>query len=548
MKKLIGSVFFSMVAVLCLALLPVRVQAAKDGYFTYIVSRETATITECSVSASGDITIPDTLGNYPVTSIAHYAFEDCINLTGITLPNSITSIGDSAFAYCVSLTTISIPDSVTNIGDAAFANCTNLTAITLPAGITCLNRATFENCTSLVNVTVPNSVTKIQTGVFAGCSSLSNITLPDNMVCLDSCAFLGCSGLTSITIPNGIGTIADSTFKDCTKLSSVSIPGSVKIIGFGAFENCTSLAGVYISDLSAWCQIYYNDSKDNPLSLAGNLYLNGNLVTELNIPDSVKYIYKGAFYGCTSLTSVTLPSGTRDLEGRVFDGCANLNRIVIPQTLTDCIGPYAVPECPHILFEGTKEQWENIDKEDSSLSPNAVVTYNYAEGMDYHVYDGNSDTVCNACSATRLPIHTHTWDAGKVTQHPTQSAAGIMTYSCTACGASKTETIPQLTPAPTESVITQPAATDTTEPANTDATESAGATETTGATESTEISHPTEMSEPTQPSEYSPGQDSEKPASSSGSQTATIILATVMLLAGGAGFFLWKKGILIIKH
>ena len=41
---------------------------------------------------------------------------------------------------------------------------------------------------------------------------------------------------------------------------------------------------------------------------------------------------------------------------------------------------------------------------------------------------------------------THTWDAGKVTQEPTETAEGVKTYTCTVCGATKTEVIPKLTP------------------------------------------------------------------------------------------------------
>ena len=46
-----------------------------------------------------------------------------------------------------------------------------------------------------------------------------------------------------------------------------------------------------------------------------------------------------------------------------------------------------------------------------------------------------------------MPATGHKWDAGKVTTEPTASAAGVKTYTCTVCNATKTETIPKLTPA-----------------------------------------------------------------------------------------------------
>ena len=67
------------------------------------------------------------MGN-SVTTIGYYAFQDCISLTSITIPNSVTSIGQSAFGG-TSLTSVTIPNSVTSIGDYAFRYCSNLIEI-----------------------------------------------------------------------------------------------------------------------------------------------------------------------------------------------------------------------------------------------------------------------------------------------------------------------------------------------------------------------------------------------------------------------------------
>ena len=40
--------------------------------------------------------------------------------------------------------------------------------------------------------------------------------------------------------------------------------------------------------------------------------------------------------------------------------------------------------------------------------------------------------------------HQHTWDEGKITKQPTTSEEGVKTYTCTACGATKTESIEKL--------------------------------------------------------------------------------------------------------
>ncbi|MGM9553533.1 MAG: S-layer homology domain-containing protein [Faecousia sp.] len=60
--------------------------------------------------------------------------------------------------------------------------------------------------------------------------------------------------------------------------------------------------------------------------------------------------------------------------------------------------------------------------------------------------DGETTYTCTLCGAIKTePIsstQTHTWDAGAVTREPTCAADGKTTYTCTICGAIKTEPIP----------------------------------------------------------------------------------------------------------
>ncbi len=65
--------------------------------------------------------------NEGVTEIYGGTFENCINLTSVTLPESLEFIQPMAFAGCTNLKTLNLPESVTEIGGLVFDGCTNLT-------------------------------------------------------------------------------------------------------------------------------------------------------------------------------------------------------------------------------------------------------------------------------------------------------------------------------------------------------------------------------------------------------------------------------------
>ena len=107
----------------------------KEGYYTYTVTDGKATIEKCDKAISGDITIPDKLGGYPVEHIGYKAFSTCNSLKSITFPNSINFINDYAFYQCKELSSIIIPDSVRTIGANTFSYCEQLTDVKLPANL-----------------------------------------------------------------------------------------------------------------------------------------------------------------------------------------------------------------------------------------------------------------------------------------------------------------------------------------------------------------------------------------------------------------------------
>ena len=305
------------------------------------------------------ITIPNS-----VTSIGSEAFKDCSSLTSINIPNGVTTIGRGAFSGCSSLTNITIPESVirigthnsnhyngyenvgtfynctslstvtingnnlTLIGDYAFCDCSSLTSINIPNSVSTIGYEAFCNCSSLTTINIPNSITNIEFSTFYNCSSLTSLTIPQNVTSIGEGAFCDCSSLKNINIPNGITKIEQKTNKNCTSLTNITIPESVTIIGadnntweYGAFYNCTSLSTVTING--------------NNLTLIGaSTFAGCTSLTSINIPNSVTHIGYRAFSYCSSLTNINIPNNVTSIESNTFSNCSSLTSINIPNNVT----------------------------------------------------------------------------------------------------------------------------------------------------------------------------------------------------------------------
>ena len=175
-------------------------------------------------------------------------------------------------------------------------------------------------------------------------ASISYNNLSYRVTGIDGHAFHNCHNLTSVSIPNGVTHIGMYAFCDCYSLTSIAIPNSVTYLGSSAFEGCTALSSVYIDDIGKWCSIDFTGGPSNPLYYAHNLYLNGELVTDVVLPDSVIIIESQAFYYCTSLTSINIPIGVTSIGHGAFNGCTNLTIVNIPTTVTT-IGNSAFRDC-----------------------------------------------------------------------------------------------------------------------------------------------------------------------------------------------------------
>ena len=294
------------------------------------------------------VTIPDS-----VTSIGFSAFSGCSGLTSVAIPNSVTSFGEWAFSGCNSVRDVTVPghgcgipfenvtnlvisEGTTSIGDYAFSGCSGLTSVTIPDSVMSIGTMAFWGCSDLTSVTICNGVTSIGASAFACCDGLASVTIPDSVVSIGNGAFHDCIGLKNVTIGSGVTSIVDGAFLGCSGLTSVTIPASVTSIGAYAFFDCRGLTSVNITDLARWCGISFSNADANPLYEAHNLYLNGEKVTDLTIPDGVTSIGAYAFYNCSGLTSVTIPDSVTSIGEEAFFGCSGLEGVHITDLARWC--------------------------------------------------------------------------------------------------------------------------------------------------------------------------------------------------------------------
>ena len=134
--------------------------------------------------------------------------------------------------------------------------------------------------------------------------------------------------------------IGSYAFTECQDLVSITLPNSIKVIekdafGNGSFYNTDSqLRAVKISSLETWFNIEFKDDCSPLYYGAGHLYLNGEEIKELIIPDGITFIPRIAFKGCVGLTKVVIPNSVTHIGDYSFDSCGSLKDVSISNSVT----------------------------------------------------------------------------------------------------------------------------------------------------------------------------------------------------------------------
>ena len=272
-------------------------------------------------------------------------------------------------------------------------------------------------------VVVESGVTRIGHGAFISEPNLTSVSIPGTVESIGMYAFSGCISLQQIEIPEGVMNIEQGAFYQCTSLREISIPSSLDSIQGWTFKDCLSLRKVSITDIAKWCQISFGAADANPLYFADNLYLNGQLVTELRIPAEAGTVGTYAFYHYSKLASLVIGDGVQAIGDYAFTSCVNLESADIAASVS-AIGISAFHTCSALrdvtLREGLERIYTNAFSQCASLKeisiPDGVTCISanafYESGLTAVTIPGTVQEIGTSAFSLCTDLYTVTIDSG----------------------------------------------------------------------------------------------------------------------------------------
>lgn len=250
-----------------------------------------------------------------VTSIGDYAFSNNTTILGVVIPSTVKRIGTNAFSDCSMMTgSVTIPEGVTKIEDYAFSSCGRLEQVTLPQSLVSIGKSAFSS-NAFTTINIPQSVKKIDDFAFAYAK------------------------ITSLNIPKNVEQIGKGIIDDCDDLKSITVDKNNKF--YDSRNNCNAIINSSTNELIGGC---INTTIPNTVTSIGDFAISYEGLTELIIPDGVISIGEYAIRSET-LKKITLPESIKVLK-------------------SGCFYCYMLKD---ILFKGTREQWNNVEKVDAQF-------------------------------------------------------------------------------------------------------------------------------------------------------------------------------------
>ena len=450
---------FLLSAALCILLLTLfafSAAAETEGIYTYSIRNDQANITAIDPVSADPITIPDTLGGYPVTGLnANDYLRSCRDIVEeIRIPASVTVIADNAFSVArlarfsvdennpaysaaggvllnkaqtrlikcppyLQETAYTVPDTVTELGNYAFSNAKYLETVILPEGLLTLGDQAFAFTNSIKNIKLPDSLRTITGNCFGYNQAITEMVIPENVTTVNASIFTDCHSLETVIFLGNITNVAIWAFDNNQSLKTVALPAGVTKISSQAFVRCPGIERILFGGTpEQWANVVIEDN-------------NGSF------PDAeVIYNFPAAAYKNITVaqneTALTI-GGSGDLPGtdtpayRYWDGAKETTEVLYINGEIGEIGKNAFTDFPNLatvivnapgvtVAEGTFANCPNLTTlillQGGSIPAGAFTDC----GGDINVF----------AAAEQNP--TFTGSADEVHYCPVSYAAGVLTY------------------------------------------------------------------------------------------------------------------------
>ncbi len=265
------------------------------------------------------VRVPDGL-----ESIGDHAFYNCKAITEMILPKSVDSLGQQVFFNCESLVSVNLGDTgVGTVPYSAFENCLALRVVRLPDSAERVEDSAFKNCMQLNSLTLPEGVSHLGREAFYGCERLTSVLIPRSLSSVESTneggPFAG-SGLTSASFAARTREVLSSLFWGCGGLQTVKLPGTVSEIGTYAFYGCMSLTKIQFPKL-----LY---------SIGDHAFYGCKGLEDIQWPEDLQEIGDHAFYECTSIKELPYLAYLENIGSYAFYGCEDLAKVEFGENIT----------------------------------------------------------------------------------------------------------------------------------------------------------------------------------------------------------------------
>lgn len=380
MKKLISALLFC--ALICLAACAAageETTGLSEYPYIYDVVNGGAVITGIESTDDDNLLVPDTLGGYPVTGLADYAFYDFGYYDVITLPDSVTSLGYLCLpSYSHAPSKIYLPGNISSMKQLVessesssyetpfYVSGGSVTAKSLCAttpyisiedptypewsfkilGDHRLTATYFFPNTSSTEVTFPPFVQAIGDELFCQ-TRISKVTLPDALEHIGDNAFARCRFLPEIRLPDHVSSFGESPF-DISFQDPAT--GETRFVALYADIDSTTARSLHKTSYGDHPYSFYDSSSSNR-TWKWHLNADGDLIagvymgssSSVSFPKDIRGIGSRVFLeysGDQSIFDINIPEGVRFLEHDAFCDFVNAQYILLPNSLTS-IGPNA---------------------------------------------------------------------------------------------------------------------------------------------------------------------------------------------------------------